>query len=143
MNQLLALSYRMLIVNVDDDMDDREFFSDALKTVDPGIPCVLFENGPELLSYLENTKLLPDYIFLDINMPKMNGYECAQEIKLNDRSHDIQIVMYSTAFNPLDLQKFDQDGFKYITKQSTISDLVQSIRRVISPNVITVPVEIR
>src|SRR5687767_15097108 len=114
----------MLIVNVDDDVDDREFFSDALKTVDPKIPCVMFENGSELLDYLENSSPLPDYIFLDINMPKMNGYECAQEIKSNYRLDDIQIVMYSTAFNPLDLKKFDKDGLKYIVKQSTITDLV-------------------
>jgi CheY-like chemotaxis protein len=130
----------MLIANVDDDVDDREFFSDALRTVDPQIPCVLFENGSELLDYLENTKPLPDYIFLDINMPKMNGYECAQEIKSNYHSEVMQIVMYSTAFNPLDLQKFDKDGFKYIVKQNTLTDLVQSIRNVISPVVISRPV---
>jgi CheY-like chemotaxis protein len=134
MNRQLDLHCFMLIVNVDDDVDDREFFSDALKSVDPMIPCVLFENGPELLDYLENTKLLPDYIFLDINMPKMNGYECAQEIKSNYRSEDIQIVMYSTAFNPLDLEKFDRDGFKYVVKQSTLPDLVRSIRKVIIPS---------
>ena len=133
----------MLIVNVDDDGDDREFFSDALKSVDPKIPCVLFQNGSELLDYLENAKSLPDYIFLDINMPKMNGYECAQEIKSNYRAEDIQIVMYSTAFNPVDLKKFDRDGFKYITKQSTITELVTSIRKVIAPAVATRPAKTR
>jgi CheY-like chemotaxis protein len=122
----------MLILNVDDDIDDREFFSEAVKVVDPKIPCVLFENGNELLYFLEKNKTLPDYIFIDINMPKMNGYECAQEIKSNYLTGEIQIVMYSTAFNPIDLKKFDEEGFKYIIKQNSLKDLVRSIKRVIS-----------
>lgn len=122
----------MLILNVDDDSDDREFFSDAIKAVDPEIPCVVFENGDELLNYLGNSNPFPDYIFIDINMPKMNGYECAQEIKTNYHSADTQIVMYSTAFNPVDLVKFDKEGFRYVVKQNSLSDLVQSIRKVIS-----------
>ena len=122
----------MLILNVDDDLDDREFFSDAKRVVDPEIPCVLFENGDQLLHYLGESKTLPDYIFIDINMPKMNGYECAKEIKLNYHTGDIQIVMYSTAFNPLDREKFEAQGFKYIVKQNTMKKLVQSIKGVIS-----------
>jgi CheY-like chemotaxis protein len=122
----------MLILNVDDDPDDREFFSDAIKVLDPEFPCVLFENGVELLSFLEKSKTRPDYIFIDINMPKMNGYECAQEIKLNYLSGETQIVMYSTAFNPRDLKDFDKQGFKYIVKQNALTDLVKTIKMVIS-----------
>ena len=122
----------MVILNVDDDSDDREFFSDAMNAVDPQIPCVLFKNGHELLYYLDNNKPMPDYVFIDINMPKMNGYECAQKIRSNDLSEEIQIVMYSTAFNPVDREKFEEQGFKYIVKQNTLSALVQSIKTVIS-----------
>lgn len=122
----------MLILNVDDDLDDREFFSDAIKVVDPEFPCMLFENGIELLSFLETNKTPPDYIFIDINMPKMNGYECAQEIKLNYLSRETQIVMFSTSFNPKDLKAFDKEGFKYILKQNALTDLVKTIKTVIS-----------
>ncbi|MEX2233668.1 MAG: response regulator [Cyclobacteriaceae bacterium] len=125
----------MLILNVDDDRDDREFFSDAIKEVDPSIPCVLFENGQELLYYLEEAKTLPDYIFIDINMPKMNGYECAQEIRSNYLTGETQIVMYSTAFNPADKAKFKEQGFKYIVKQNSLGELVQSIKGVMSKGV--------
>src|SRR5688572_26464845 len=127
----------MLILNVDDDSDDREFFSDAIKVVDPEIPCVLFENGEDVLLYLEDTKTLPDYIFIDINMPKMNGYECAQEIKSNYLTGETQIVMYSTAFNPVDRAKFEEQGFKYIVKKNSLGELVQSIKGVMSKGVLT------
>ena len=129
----------MLVVNVDDDGEDREFFGDAIKPVDPQIPYVLLKNGEELLYYLKDTRSLPDYIFIDINMPKMNGYECAQEIKSQYFSAEMKIVMYSTAFNPLDIEKFDEEGFKYIVKQNTLTDLVQSIKQVISPAAIQLP----
>lgn len=122
----------MLILNVDDDPDDLEFFRDAIKEVNPEFPCVLFRNGVELLDYLEKNRTPPDYIFIDINMPKMNGYECAQEIKLNHMNGATQIVMYSTSFNPQDLKEFNKEGFKYILKQNALTDLVKTIRAVIS-----------
>jgi CheY-like chemotaxis protein len=122
----------MIILNVDDDVDDREFFSDAVKAVDPEIPCVLFESGDQLLDFLEKNEPLPDYIFIDINMPKMNGHECAHEIKSTYLNGEIQIVMYSTSFNPIDVENFDRDGFKYVVKQNSMKDLVSSIRKVIS-----------
>jgi CheY-like chemotaxis protein len=122
----------MLILNVDDDSDDREFFGDAIKAVDPAIPCVLFANGEALLYYLEKTKTPPDYIFIDINMPKMNGYECAHEIISNYPTGETQIVMYSTAFNPVDRAKFEEQGFKYIIKQNSLGALVKSIKGVMA-----------
>ena len=122
----------MLILNVDDDSDDREFFSDAIKAVDPEIYCVLFQSGDGLLNFLGNSQTTPDYIFIDINMPRMNGYECALEVRSNYLSGDTQIVMYSTAFNPNDLLRFDKEGFKYVAKQHSLPDLIRSLRKVIT-----------
>ena len=125
----------MLILNVDDDGDDREFFSDAVKVVNPDIPCLVFDSGDNLLNFLEKNETAPDYIFIDINMPKMNGYECAREIKAHYLTDAMNIVMYSTAFNPTDLVKFDEEGFKYIVKQNSLPDLVRSIKQVINSRV--------
>lgn len=122
----------MLILNVDDDRDDGEFFGDAIKAVNPEIPFALFANGEELLRYLKKSASSPDYIFIDINMPKMNGYECAEEIRSIYPTGETQIVMYSTAFNPEDRAKFEQQGFKYITKQHSLGALVKSIKGVIT-----------
>ena len=122
----------MLIYNLDDDSDDREFFSYAVKAVHPEIPCVLFENGVELLDFMEHHQPQPDYIFIDINMPKMNGHECAQEIKLNYPRGETQIVMYSTSFSAEDVKRFHKDGFKYIRKQNSMTDLIKTIKKVIT-----------
>ena len=122
----------MLILNVDDDSDDREFFSDAIKVVDPKMPCLLFKDGDALLDFLESTEISPDYIFIDINMPRMNGYECAREIKENYTSGTTQIVMFSTTFNAVDLEAFERQGFRHIIKQNSLTSLVNSIKSVIS-----------
>lgn len=121
----------MLILSVDDDSDDREFFGDAIKAVDPEIPFEVFANGEDLLYYLERSESTPDYIFIDINMPKMNGYECAEEIRSNYPAGETKIVMYSTAFNPEDRARFEKLGFKYIVKQHSLGALVQTIRGVL------------
>ena len=58
---------------VDDDADDREFFSDALNDVRDNVELTLFSSGAELLSQLDTGTEAPDIIFLDLYMPVMGG----------------------------------------------------------------------
>lgn len=122
----------MLIFYADDDSDDREILSNAVKAVDPRVSCKLFESGEELLNFLGTSSTLPDYIFIDINMPKMNGYECAKKVKSIPAFGQSQIVMYSTCFNPEDETEFAKLGVKCLIKPSNVNDLVQSIRKLIT-----------
>ena len=81
----------------DDDPDDRFLFSEALKLVDPNIHCTMVGNGKEVLTILQNDFFaLPDCIFLDLNMPLMNGLECLQAIKKEPAYNDIPVIIYST-----------------------------------------------
>jgi CheY-like chemotaxis protein len=130
----------MLILSVDDDSDDREIFCDAVKTVDERVSCIQVESGDDALEFLSNTEILPDYIFIDINMPKMNGYECARMIKSIPRLKNIQLVMHSTTLNPADLVHFSQQEIKHLPKPSQFSELVKSIKHLIF-NSVTVPEE--
>ena len=66
----------MTILVVDDDIDDLLFFTDALAEIDPSIRSVMAFNGIEALQKLETIQPPPDYIFLDLNMPKVNGKQC-------------------------------------------------------------------
>jgi CheY-like chemotaxis protein len=60
---------------VDDDEDDKEIFSLALTEANPSIKCVVASDGHEALSLLRDGSFIPDYIFLDLNMPLMSGKE--------------------------------------------------------------------
>lgn len=64
-----------MLVLVSDDPDDREIFCETMQSIDPAIKPIVANNGIEALEYLNQRTPLPDFIFLDVNMPKMNGRE--------------------------------------------------------------------
>ena len=88
----------LLFFLADDDEDDRMLFSEALTEINPDIKCIMAKNGEEALFLLQNGLFeLPDYIFLDLNMPVMNGLKCLAEIKKTSLLKHIPVVVYSTA----------------------------------------------
>lgn len=94
------------ILYVDDDADDREFFSDAIKNESPSADIVFAENGLEALDYLDtvlNTESnLPCLIVLDINMPLLDGKETLKRIKRNERLQNVPIVIFTSSNKPAD-----------------------------------------
>lgn len=122
----------MLILNIDDDIDDREMFCAAIKEVDAMISCIHLDSGFKALEFVAKSEILPDYIFIDINMPKMDGFECVEEIRSLPGMKAISIVMYSTAFRPDDHLRFHRLGIRYLKKTSRLSELVESIKQLIS-----------
>lgn len=81
---------------IDDDTDDRELFCEALASVDPGINCEQAVDGEEALTRL-SSKEQPDIIFLDINMPIMNGWQFLTELKKKDGYKEIPVIVYTTS----------------------------------------------
>jgi CheY-like chemotaxis protein len=64
----------IIVYIMDDDPDDQEFLIQALKDLDPSIECFTAKNGQEGLHKLETAAIpLPFLIFLDLNMPRING----------------------------------------------------------------------
>ena len=82
---------------VDDDLDDREIFQEAIKKCAPDIDLIFAGDGLEALHILRSSLTNPDVIFLDYNMPRMNGLECLKELKKNSSTKHIPIVMYTTS----------------------------------------------
>ena len=129
----------MLILHVDDDCDDREIFCDAVKTVDSNIQCAQLESGITALQFLDQSDKLLDYIFMDINMPKMTGIECVQKIRSVPRFLSMQIVMYSTTFSFNDEILFSEMGIKCMPKQSNFCDLTSSLKKILLNEVVRSP----
>ena len=82
---------------VDDDRDDREIFEEALMECDPSIDLMFARDGVEALEILDSGNILPDVIFLDYNMPRMNGMECLKNLKANQKTKQIPAIMYTTS----------------------------------------------
>jgi CheY-like chemotaxis protein len=87
-------NYVMLI---DDDEDDREIFLTVIKENASSVVCNVAENGREALDKLTQEFIKPDLIFLDLNMPRMNGREFLTEIKKFDSLRDIPVIILSTS----------------------------------------------
>ncbi|WP_276482055.1 response regulator [Paraflavitalea pollutisoli] len=110
---------------IDDDIDDQEIFTLVLKSVNPSISCIVAHDGVEAVSRLTSEATLnPDYIFLDLNMPRMDGKECLQEIRKIDRLRQTPVIIYSTSSEQKDIVETQSLGASdYLEKQSSVEDL--------------------
>lgn len=119
------MQYQNLLL-IDDDSDDREIFSAALKSISENIRLNSFMNAAEALEQLASEKITTDLIFLDLNMPVMNGREFLFAIKKHDALKDIPVVILSTTSHPDTIkQTMDLGAKQFITKPDRFRDLVQ------------------
>lgn len=121
----------MQILYVDDDADDREIFTAAVSAIDPAIHVLEFESGSKALAYLFSTSIVPDYIFIDYNMPKVNGADCVQQIKSKSNLSSAQLVMYSTSFSPSVVEELGNFEVRWVNKASDFGGIIGSIQGVI------------
>src|SRR5688572_4838324 len=84
------------ILLVEDDLDDQEFFVEALNEIEYTSLYGIANNGEEALEKLNNNTL-PDLIFMDIHMPRMNGIECLSKIAQSKPINSIPVIFLSTA----------------------------------------------
>ncbi len=124
----------MVILIVDDDAEDMELFGQAVAEIDPTITCVEAYNGLEALKILKRNEWLPDYIFLDINMPLMNGRRCLEEIKSNDSYMRIPVIIYSTTRDADQIRACRDLGADFLTKPESFDVLVTSLKQILKYN---------
>ncbi len=123
-----------VILLIDDDADDRELFREALKQVDPLVICIEADDGDVALFLLNQPDaVLPDVIFLDLNMPRMNGKQCLNEIKQSDALAHIPVVIYTTSKRGVDVEETKNMGaVHFITKPAFFDKICKSIDYVLS-----------
>ncbi len=90
-----------ILLLVDDDPDDQDLFEEAVREIDPSIQCLRAYHGEQALELLQLPNApLPDLIFMDLNMPRMNGRVCLARLKAHTRLCDIPVVIYSHSRRP-------------------------------------------
>lgn len=126
----------ILITLADDDEDDRLFFTDAFDELKINTVVNTVKNGRELINFLNHPEtVLPNIIFLDLNMPILNGIECLKEIKLDDKFKDIAVAIYSTSSSEEDVENtFVLGANIYIKKPSNFNDLKKILSDVVTIN---------
>jgi len=123
------------IALADDDEDDRFFFTEAFEDLKIKNKVSTFKDGIELMEFLEESSLLPDLLFLDLNMPKKSGIECLKEIKSNLKFSEIIIAIYSTSSSEEDVENtFVLGANIYIKKPNDFEKLKKVLSEVVTTN---------
>jgi len=120
-----------VVILIDDDKDDQEIFQKELQKFDPSIKFLSAYNGEEGLMVLNKNSV--DYIFLDINMPVMNGIDALKLIKQDQNLKHIPVIIYSTsdgrAYKKMAL---NLGAATYFTKPTSIIGLHKMFEQVFS-----------
>jgi CheY-like chemotaxis protein len=122
---------------IDDDADDREIFAIAVSEL--GYPVRLFTavDGQAGLEQLSAGTFLPDLIFLDLNMPRMNGQQCLRALKAHPVYASIPVIIYSTSSQEQDREETKLLGaFGFLTKPSSVKTLIEILTTLVSSDVV-------
>lgn len=113
------------ILIVDDDPVIRNLLNQILEEFqESGVRILSAENGEAAMEIIKEAK--PDIIFLDVMMPKMNGFEVCDMVKRNPETKDICIVMLTAKGQEIDKQKAKELGADYyITKPFNINEILK------------------
>lgn len=120
------------ILYVDDDIDDQDIFCEAIKSINPKIVCHVANDGIHALKILDELIFLPDFIFLDLNMPLFNGKDFLIELRRSKKLRDISVIMYSTSVNPKDAADCKKLGaIDFIVKPTTFKEVYDNLSKFI------------
>lgn len=125
---------RKYIFLVDDDEDDCLLFEDALREISDTTELRTANDGVELMDILENKiPPTPDVIFLDLNMPKKNGFECLTQIRKDKKLKDIPVVIFSTSGEEETINRLYEEGANcYVKKPGSFPKLKMAIQHILS-----------
>jgi CheY-like chemotaxis protein len=117
----------------DDDADDCMLFEDALKEVSTTTELITANDGIELISLMETSvPPAPDVIFLDLNMPRKNGFECLEQIRKTKEWATIPVVIFSTSGQEEMVKKVYAQGANFfIRKPGSFLKLKQAIKQIL------------
>lgn len=120
------------ILLIDDDIDDVSIFIEAIKSLDKNIFCYSETNPIKALEDLKNSEKLPDLIFLDYNMPLINGNEFIDKMRLEKKLQAIRVIVYSTySKSAAEQLSIIRDTETYIAKPSNFIELIAVLKKIL------------
>ena len=116
---------------IDDDRDDQILFQEAVQVINPDLRCELASSCQQALRQLEELPL-PDFIFMDLNMSVINGFDCLVNLKNQNNYKDIPVVILTTSKNLDDVNRTKLLGAKwYMTKPDDFNILCQKLNKIL------------
>ncbi|MEO6404531.1 MAG: response regulator [Ferruginibacter sp.] len=124
---------KKLFFLIDDDEDDQEIFSLAVKHADDSCECVCTDDCVDAIKkFAADISFMPHVIFIDMNMPRINGLECLREVRKSVHHKETPIYIYTTSSDEkIKQQSIEMGATGLIKKPSSLNDLVNLIAEVI------------
>lgn len=120
------------ILLVDDDIEDIDVFIEAISILDKSILCRSETNPIVALEKLLNSEDLPDLIFLDYNMPVINGNEFIDKMRAVEKLQSIRIIVYSSySESAAEQLSIIHDTESYICKPNSFNELVLVLKNIL------------
>ena len=128
----LEMEFRNVLL-IDDDEDDQLMFKEVIESINPTLQCDTAPNGKTALDKLKVSTTLPDIIFLDLNMPIMNGYDFLLEIKKDSALNKIPVCIFTTSNILRDKELTKEFGAKsFLTKPNDFKLLSKQVRQILA-----------
>jgi CheY-like chemotaxis protein len=123
------------ILLAEDDEEDVFLFKTVLSELNQDIHVAVATDGNVLMTLLKQVTILPEMIFLDLNMPHKNGFECLSEIKANEKWNNIKIVILSTSSQPQQIEIAYKGGVDlYLAKPVSYTQFKNMMEKCLSLN---------
>ena len=128
------ISAKLNILLADDDKDDCLFFKEALEELELSSQLTTVHDGEQLMHHLlAKTNQLPHVLFLDLNMPRKNGFTCLEEIKRSVRLKALPVIIFSTSYDEHIADQLFKNGAQYyICKPTHFSQLKKVLQQAIT-----------
>lgn len=119
---------------IDDDVDDLEFFCEAVEKVDPSITCLTSSDSPSALRAFQAFDVpVPDLIFLDLNMPLVDGRKFLTELKKLRGYSQVPVIIYSTSSHSRDREETMKLGAAgFMTKPCSLTELTRELGTILA-----------
>jgi CheY-like chemotaxis protein len=116
----------------DDDTDDALLFTQAADLLTSPILLSFAEDGEQLMRYLSK-EMLPDMIFLDLNMPVKNGIECLSEIRSDKKLDWLPVIVYTTSDNARDIDTcYELRANLYVVKPTSFEAIIKTLKKILT-----------
>jgi len=123
-----------LIFFIDDDEATNFYHKIVLEEANVCQDCKFFEKALDALDYLKNpSSNTPQIIFLDINMPRIDGWLFLDKYKEIELTNPPKIIMFSTSISPSEKEKAEEHPliYKYLKKPLTEDVLKQLVKEIV------------